>query len=81
MLDHLVVLLEDQVPPNRATENACEVGERSHHARVGKVEAFVFDALEARHQADAAQQVTKCKGDFELTVGVPKFFSTRISVS
>ena len=70
MLDHLVVLLGNQVPANRAAEHAGQVGEGACHARLGQVEALVLDALEAGHQAHPAQQVAEGKGDLGLAVRI-----------
>ena len=81
MLDHLIVLLGNEVPANRAAQDTRQVGEGPRHALVGQVEPFVFDPLEAGHQAHATQQVTERKGDLGLAMESTKFFSTRISVS
>jgi hypothetical protein len=70
MLNHLVVLLDHQVPPNRAAEAPRQVGECPRHTRVGEVEAFILDALEAGHQAHTTSQVAKRQGDLGRAVRV-----------
>ena len=70
MLDHFVVLLRNQVPPNRPREHAGEVGQQSGHPCRRHVEAFILDPLQAGHQSHATEQVTKRESHFGLTVRI-----------
>jgi hypothetical protein len=81
VLDHLIVLLGNEIPANRSGQETGKVGKGASQALVWQVQAFVLDSLEARHEPHATQQVTEGKGDLGLPVRITKFFSTRLSVS
>ncbi len=68
-LDHLVVLLGDQLPPDRACQHRREVGQRVGEAWVGEVEAGGADVLQPRQQR-VAEQMGEGEPDVRRAVGV-----------
>ena len=55
VLDHLVILLADQLPVDRAREDGGEVGIRAGLAGIGPVQALLADALEPRQELEAQE--------------------------
>lgn len=68
-LDHLVVLLGDQLPPDRPRQNRVELGQRVGQTWVGKIEAGGADVLQPRQQR-VAKQVGEGEPDVRRAMGI-----------
>src|SRR5579885_3493185 len=69
ILDHLVVLLGDEVPVDGPRENKLEIGVGLWFSRLWSIEALGIDVFESRHQLKA-QEPTESKGDLILTMRI-----------